>query len=167
QVRLGDVKGVLAPQTQLEMKLPVATWHGQYVQEGCEALCGSLQQLSDYPDAGLTCPAVRNGELALATDDEGHTSSSLTDGAWAKDSLALRAVFGLTSEHSLAHMAKAVITAYYGQPASFTYYDRCSTGGREALMLAQRYPPDLNRIIPRAPASNPPPPPPLNTWPLA
>jgi len=159
-----DVKGVFAPQTHFEIKLPVATWRGQYVQEGCEALCGSLKQLSDYPDAGLTCPAVGTGELALATDDEGHTSSSLTDGSWAKDSLALRAVFGLTSEHSLAHMAKAVITAYYGQPASFTYYDGCSTGGREALMLAQRYPRDFNGIIAGAPASNAAPLALLNAW---
>jgi len=159
-----DVKGVFAPQTQFEIKLPVATWHGQYVQEGCEALCGSLQQLSDYPDGGLTCPAVGNGELALATDDEGHTSSSLTDGSWAKDRLALRVVFGLTSEHSLAQMARAVITAYYGRPASFRYYDGCSTGGREALMLAQRYPGDFNGIIAGAPASNLAPLALLNAW---
>ena len=81
-----DVKGVFAPQTQFEMKLPAATWHGQYVQEGCEAYCGTLTQLSDFPDAGFTCTAAGNGELALATDDEGHTSSSLTDGRWAKNS---------------------------------------------------------------------------------
>jgi len=160
-----DVKGVFAPQTQFEMKLPVATWHGQYVQEGCEALCGTLQQLSsDIPDAGITCPAADNGELALATDDEGHTSSSLTDGSWAKNSLALRVVFGLTSEHSLAQMARAVITAYYGQPASFSYYDGCSTGGREALVLAQRYPGDFNGIIAGAPTSNLAPLALLNAW---
>src|SRR5215467_815438 len=164
QVPFCDVKGVFAPQTQFEIKLPVATWHGQYVQEGCEALCGSLQQLSDYPFGGFTCPAVQNGELALATDDEGHTSSSLTDGLWAKDSFALRVVFGMTSEHSLAQMAKAVITAYYGQPASFGYYDGCSTGGREALMLAQRYPGDFNGIIAGAPASNVAPLALLNAW---
>ena len=165
QVPFCDVKGVFAPQTQFEMKLPVATWHGQYVQEGCEALCGTLQQLSsDIPDAGITCPAADNGELALATDDEGHTSSSLTDGSWAKNSPALRVVFGLTSEHSLAQMARAVITAYYGRPASFRYYDGCSTGGREALMLAQRYPGDFNGIIAGAPASNTAPLALLNAW---
>lgn len=160
-----DVKGVFAPQTQFEMKLPVATWHGQYVQEGCEALCGTLQQLSsDIPDTGFTCTAVDNGELALATDDEGHASGSLTDGLWARNSLALRVVFGLTSEHSLAQMARAVITAYYGQAALFRYYDGCSTGGREALMLAQRYPRDFNGIIAGAPASNLAPLALLNAW---
>jgi pimeloyl-ACP methyl ester carboxylesterase len=165
QVSFCDVKGVFAPQTHFEIKLPVATWHGQYVQEGCSTLCGSVH-LSDYPYAGFTCTAVGNGELVLATDDEGHTSSP-TDGSWAKDSLALRVVFGLTSEHSLAQMAKAVITAYYGRPASFTYYDGCSTGGREALMLAQRYPRDFNGIIAGAPASNLAPLALLNAWMVA
>jgi hypothetical protein len=164
KVSFCDVKGAFAPQTQFEMKLPVATWHGQYVQEGCEALCGTLQQLSsDIPDAAITCVAADNGELALATDDEGHTGG-LTDGLWAKNSLALRVVFGLTSEHSLAQMARAVITAYYGRPASFRYYDGCSTGGREALMLAQRYPGDFNGIIAGAPASNLAPLALLNAW---
>ncbi len=147
-----DVTGLLAPQTRFELKLPTATWHGQYVQEGCEIFCGHIP-LSDYPDAGLTCTAADNGELALAADDEGHTGSP-TDGSWARNSLALRAVFGLTSEHSLARMSRAVITAYYGRPPSFSYYDGCSTGGREALMLAQRYPDDFNGIVAGAPASN-------------
>src|SRR5262249_27743088 len=106
-----DVKGVFAPHTHFEIKLPVTTWHGQYVQEGCEALCGSVP-LSDYPGAGLTCAATQDGELALAADDEGHPGG-LYDGLWAKDSLALRVVFGLTSEHSLAQVAKAVITTQY------------------------------------------------------
>ena len=51
--------------------------------------------------------------------------------------------------------ARAVMTAYYGRPASFSYYDGCSTGGREALMLAQRYPDDFNGIIAGAPARMP------------
>src|SRR6266568_3275781 len=32
-----DVRGVFAPHTHFEIKLPVATRNGQYVQEGCEA----------------------------------------------------------------------------------------------------------------------------------
>jgi Tannase and feruloyl esterase len=149
-----DIKGVIAPQTHFEIKLPTATWHGQYLQEGCANLCGSVQAaFSDFPLTGFTCAAVLNGELALAADDEGHTGDTL-DGSWAKDSLSLRIVFGLTSEHSLAQMSKAIIKAYYGQPASHSYYDGCSTGGREALILAQRYPDDFDGIIAGAPAGN-------------
>jgi feruloyl esterase len=147
-----DVAGFFAPRTHFKFKLPTASWHGQYVQEGCQIFCGQVP-LSSYPVAGLTCTPVDNGELALGADDEGHTGI-LTDGSWAKNSLALRVVFGVTSEHSLDQMSRAVITAYYGRPASFTYYDGCSTGGREALMLAQRYPRDFNGIVVGAPASN-------------
>src|SRR5437016_2977788 len=129
-----DVKGSFAPQTHFEIKLPTATWHGQYVQEGCGAFCGSLQAaFSDFPLVGFMCAAVDNGELALAADDGGHTGNPI-DGSWARDSLLLRVVFGLTSEHSLARMSQAIITAYYGQPASHSYYDGCSTGGRQALI---------------------------------
>jgi feruloyl esterase len=158
-----EVKGVFAPHTQFEIKLPVATWHGQYVQEGCEALCGSLRQLSDYPFAGLDLHGCRHRRTGAGHRRRGHTGGP-TDGLWAKNSLVLRAVFGLTSEHSLAQMARAVITAYYGRPALFTYYDGCSTGGREALMLAQRYSRDFNGVIAGAPAGNLAPLALLNAW---
>jgi feruloyl esterase len=147
-----EVQGVFAPQTKFGLLLPASTWHGQYVQEGCSAFCGSVP-LSDYPDTALTCTAVHNGDLALAADDMGHTGGP-ADGPWARSSLRLRIVFGLTSEDSLDHMARAIITAYYGRPPAFSYYDGCSTGGREALTLAQRYPDDFNGIIAGSPASN-------------
>jgi feruloyl esterase len=147
-----DVKGVFAPQTHFKLLLPAGSWHGQYVQEGCATLCGSVH-LSDFPETGYTCAAVDNGKLALGTDDEGHTGGP-ADGSWARNSLALRVVFGVTSEHSLAQMSRAIMTAYYGRPASYAYYDGCSTGGREGLMLAQRYPDDFNGIIAGAPAAN-------------
>ena len=61
------VKGVIAPQTKFGMLLPIATYHGQYLQVGCSTLCGSVD-LSPDPVAGITCGAVDNGELAIATD---------------------------------------------------------------------------------------------------
>jgi feruloyl esterase len=149
-----DVKGFFAPHTNFELKLPTTTWRGQYLQEGCSSFCGSVQAaLTDFPLAGFTCAAAGDGELALAADDEGHTAAP-TDGSWAKDDLPSRVVFGLTSEHGLARISKAIITAYYGRPAARSYYDGCSTGGREALILAQRYPRDFDGIIAGAPAGN-------------
>ncbi len=150
-----DVKGVTAPRTHFEIKLPVSTWRGRYVQEGCQSYCGSVQRaLTDPPLAGYVCKAADDGTLVLSGDDEGHTSADATDGSWAKDDPVLRVVFGLTSEHSLAQVAKAVIAGYYGRAPTYSYFDGCSTGGREALILAQRYPTDFDGIIAGAPASN-------------
>ena len=148
-----DVWGYISPQTYFQVKLPTSTWHGDYLQEGCGGFCGQ-GPLTNLPGASAGCAPATNGELVLAADDEGHLTSSGLDGMWAKDDPALRMVFGRTSEHSLAQVAKALIRSYYGRGAAHSYFDGCSDGGREALMVAQRYPTDFNGIIAGAPAQN-------------
>jgi feruloyl esterase len=149
-----DVRGYIAPQTQFEVLLPTATWQGRYVQIGCGGLCGDVPTEGASPTPGLStgCAAVTNGELVLASDNEGHIGASRLDGLWARNDPALREVFGFTSEHSLDQVAKAIMTRYYGTGPSYSYYDGCSDGGREALIEAQRYPADFNGILAGAPA---------------
>jgi feruloyl esterase len=50
--------------------------------------------------------------------------------------------------------AKRIIAAYYGTPPSYSYFQGCSTGGRQALILAQRFPNDFDGIISGAPVLN-------------
>ena len=50
--------------------------------------------------------------------------------------------------------SKAVIAAFYDRAARFSYWTGCSTGGRQALMAAQRYPEDFDGIVAGAPANN-------------
>jgi pimeloyl-ACP methyl ester carboxylesterase len=147
------VKGYISPQTSFELLLPESTWHGDYVQEGCGGYCGAVH-ISAQPLVSTGCPQVAGNEFVLASDDQGHESPSGTDGTWAASDLALRIVFGYTSEHSLANLAKAAIGAFYGRGPSDSYFDGCSDGGHEALDLAQRYPDDFNGIIAGAPANN-------------
>ena len=49
--------------------------------------------------------------------------------------------------------AKAIITAFYGNPARYSYWNGCSTGGRQALAETQRYPNDYEGILAGAPAN--------------
>ena len=49
-------------------------------------------------------------------------------------------------------LSKEIIAQYYGQPAKHSYYDGCSTGGREAMMMSQRYPTYFDGIISGDPA---------------
>jgi feruloyl esterase len=146
-----EVRGTIRPGITFAMKLPTSGWTGQYVQQGCSGLCGTVETL-DVPLFGFACTPALNGQLVLATDDSGHTGTAY-DGRFGTDPQA-RITFGLTSEHRLAQVATAVMRAYYGRPPAHRYFDGCSTGGRQGLHLAQRYPADFDGILAGAPASN-------------
>jgi Tannase and feruloyl esterase len=142
-----DVQGVQAPQLQFDLKLPVSTWTGRYVQAGCGGYCGAVGSVA--PQAATGCPKVTGNELALATDNEGHTGSGF-NALFGYDP-GLRVSYAYSSEHNLALAAKAIIKAYYGQGPGYSYFDGCSDGGREALVEAERYPADFNGILAGAP----------------
>ena len=144
-----DIKGMIAPQTHFEMKLPDKTWQGRYLQNGCGGYCGAVSAQS-FPQP---CDTELGGDFAMATDDEGHTSDSGIGGAglFAFNSQDLRQEYGYESEHSLAVVAKAIIKDFYGVGPNYSYFDGCSDGGREAMEVAERYPTDFNGIIAGAP----------------
>jgi feruloyl esterase len=146
-----EAKGVIAPQLHFDLRLPTSTWRGQYVQEGCGGYCGVVAP--GQPLASTSCPAVTGNQLALATDNEGHVSSSVNRASWASENPELTITFGYGSEHDLALASKALILSYYGHPPLYSYFDGCSDGGREALVEAQRYPDDFNGILAGAPAA--------------
>lgn len=62
--------------------------------------------------------------------------------------------YALRSLHVTAETAKRVAEAYYGKRPERSYYNGCSTGGRQGLILAQRFPEDFDGIVVGAPALN-------------
>ncbi len=62
--------------------------------------------------------------------------------------------FGYRSVHSMTLAAKALIAAYYGAGPKLAYFQGCSSGGRQALMEAQRFPTDYDGIVAGAPTNN-------------
>lgn len=142
-----DVQGSQPPQLQFDLRLPVSTWTGRYVQEGCGGYCGAVSP--GAPAAATNCPAVTGNEVALATDNEGH-SGAIFSAAFGNDP-AERISYAYASEHHVALAAKAIIKAYYGHGPGYSYFDGCSDGGREALVEAERYPHDFNGILAGAP----------------
>jgi feruloyl esterase len=56
--------------------------------------------------------------------------------------------------HETTVAAKTTINEFYGNAPRFSYFTGCSTGGRQALTAAQRYPDDFNGIVAGAPASH-------------
>ncbi len=94
----------------------------------------------------------------MAATDDGHVGKgggflAILDGSWAASDQAARDDYFYRAPHVVSLASKRIIAAYYGSPPTRSYFDGCSTGGREGLLLAQRYPHDFNGIAAGAPAA--------------
>src|SRR5262249_22749494 len=102
-------------------------------------------------------PAIQAGYAAAATDcgvspaDRETASWALKDGRLNWPLIHDYAYAGI---HDMTLVGKAVTRVYYPSPLRFSYFNGCSTGGREGLVEAQRYPADYNGIVSGAPAIN-------------
>jgi len=101
--------------------------------------------------------AVAADESAVtAVTDTGHT---VTDGAFAMNpdgsiDTVLWTDFARRSAHEMTLKVKALAAGFYGANPAHTYWDGCSTGGRQGLMEAQADPGDFDGILAGAPAIN-------------
>ena len=59
---------------------------------------------------------------------------------------------GYRAVHEMTVQAKAIINAYYGNAAQVSFWNSCSTGGRQGITEAVRYPSDFDGIVAGAPA---------------
>jgi hypothetical protein len=102
-------------------------------------------------------PAIQAGYAAAGTDcgvslaDRETASWALKDGRLNKPLIDDFAYAGI---HDMTVVGKAVTRAYYLSPLRYSYFNGCSTGGREGLVEAQRYPADYNGIVSGSPAIN-------------
>jgi feruloyl esterase len=140
-----SVMGYVNPTNTFGLYLPVDRWNGRYLVRGCGGSCGAaLVELA----CGLH---VRDGYACLITD-MGHSSTSV-DNNWVDNNLQGLVDFGYRSTHVTTVAGKAIATAFYARPPSKNYFLACSTGGRQGMIEAQRFPEDFDGIIAIAPAS--------------
>src|SRR3954470_12994519 len=125
-------------------------WSGQYLQQGGGGLNGTVAVPTGAQAAGDQ-PALVRG-FAVATTDTGHQSSGgAFDGAFMQDQQAALD-FEYIANGRVAVLAKQIIESYYGKPIAHSYFVGCSTGGREAMLMSQRYPLYFDGIVAGSPA---------------
>lgn len=122
---------VLVPEfVRFELRLP-EPWNGKFLMVGNGGYLGTFFDQS----YGLT------RGYATASTDTGHTGP---DPRFALDNPQGEIDFAYRAVHETAVGAKALIEQHYGRSPEYAYFRGCSTGGRQALMEAQRFPEDFD-----------------------
>ena len=127
---------------RVEVWLPVSGWNGKFEAVGGGGWAGAISY-------SAMADAIRGG-YATSSTDTGHQGAS---GKFALGHPEKLIDYAYRSEHEMTVEAKAITRAYYGSAPKYSYWNGCSTGGKQALTEAQRYPKDYNGIIAGAPAN--------------
>jgi len=136
---------------KIEVWLPVSGWNGKFQAVGNGGWAGAIS----YP---AMAEALKRGYATTSTDT-GHTGAS---GAFALGHPEKFVDFAWRSEHEMTIAGKALVNAFYGRAPRYAFWNGCSTGGRQGLAEAQRFPDDFDGIIAGASAN---PRTYLNSWP--
>lgn len=126
-----------------ELWLPSNGWNQKLVAVGNGGWVGTISYERMKGPLGLN--------YAVASTDTGHEDPGAGFAIGHPEKVidwAHRAV------HEMKVTSKALITAYYGKGAQRSYWNGCSTGGRQGLMEVQRYPADFDGVIAAAPSNN-------------
>ncbi|MFL2840759.1 MAG: DUF6351 family protein [Pseudohongiellaceae bacterium] len=140
------ISAVLSPvegsNIQIEVWLPAQGWNSKLVAVGNGGLAGSIRY-------NALAGAVAEGFAGVSTNT-GHDGQ---DPGFLMDSVLLTD-FAYRAIHEMTVTAKTLVTNYYSTNPRFIYFNGCSTGGRQALTAAQRYPDDFDGIVAGAPANS-------------
>lgn len=128
---------------KIEVWLPMADWNGKFEGVGNGGWAGTITY--DWLAA-----ALQEG-YATASTDTGHVGGNASFAIGHPEKII---DFAYRAVHEMAVKSKAIIAAFYGRAPRFSYFTGCSTGGRQGLMEAQRYPDDFDGIIAGAPAND-------------
>ena len=136
------VEGYRMPDDGFIIKLPI-NWNERLYQTGNGGAAGMISE-------PLLSFGLKNG-YASVSGSGGHRTpeKGFQFGYPPDDSEALEKIddYCFGSVHETNILARKIIKAFYGAEPTYAYYNGYSTGGRQGLMEAQRFPDDFNGII--------------------
>ena len=135
----------------IELFLPLKDWNGRYQATGGGGWATSFGEVQ------LSRAAA--GGYAASRTDGGHVDNFYDPSSWAllpngSVNIGLLTNYASRSLHDMAVVGKAVTESYYGKKIAYSYWNGCSTGGREGIAEAQIYPEDFDGILAASPTIN-------------
>jgi feruloyl esterase len=128
---------------KMELYMPAENWNGNFQMLGNGGWAGSIQGL-----AGMQS-ALREGYATAATDT-GHEGGN---GMFALGHPEKITDFAYRAVHETVVKSKMLIKAFYGKDPKYSYWNGCSTGGRQALVEVTKFPNDFDGVLAGAPAN--------------
>jgi feruloyl esterase len=127
--------------------LPMTTWNGRFQGVGGGGFLGGSED--------RMLPALA-ANYAVGATDAGHAGATADFALNADGTLNWPAIedFGHEGVHDMTVTAKAVTAAFYGRSPAYSYWNGCSTGGRQGLMEIQRHPDSYDGVLAGAPVIN-------------
>ena len=143
-----------SPDSLINMELwlpPADKWNRKFEAVGNGGWAGYIQGLGAAPGATPAMVTALRAGYATAGNDTGHQEAN---GQFTLGHPEKVIDFAYRAMHEMTVQAKVLIEKHYDQPPTLSYYNGCSTGGRQGLMAAQRYPNDFDGIVAGAPAND-------------
>ena len=137
------VKPTADSDIKIEVWMPASGWNGKFEAVGNGGWAGTIS----YP---AMAQALARGYATTSTDT-GHSTPGASFAFGHQEKLI---DYAYRSEHEMTVKAKSIINTFYGNAPTRSYFNGCSTGGRQALTEASRFPDDFDGIIAGA-AANP------------
>lgn len=137
------LKPTPASDIKIEVWLPQASWNRKFLAVGNGGWSGAIFFSS-------MAPALQRG-YAVAGTDTGHRGNAM-DGSFAYRQPEKLIDFGWRAVHEMTVTSKAIIDAFYDDELARSYWQGCSSGGKQGLKEAQRFPEDFDGIVAGAPA---------------
>ena len=141
------IRGTIPAEIGFDINLPTR-WNGRLWMYGNGGFAGESADSAGETSARVA--GLVNG-FATARTDTGHLSSSEPLATFGYNRLDKIVDHAYRAVHETVMLAKTVVTQYYGRSTNYSYFEGCSTGGREGMMEASRYPADFDGILAGAP----------------
>ena len=127
---------------KIEVWLPASGWNNDFQAIGNGGWNGTMGY-------GPLADGVKRG-FATAGTDTGHEGGSASFAMGHPERLP---DFAYRAVHEMTVTSKAIIQSFYGSAPRYSYWNGCSTGGRQGLKEAQKFPADFDGIVAGAPAN--------------
>jgi hypothetical protein len=142
---VGSIRVNPTSNNEFELWLPMSGWNNRMVMWGNGGPAGFISY--GTPELPMMQGAVRAGYATVSTNTGHWRTLHDVPMSFPKMSDEAYIDFGYRSIHVTAVAAKAITRSFYSSAPQYSYFSGCSTGGRQGMMAARRYPTDFNGIL--------------------